>query len=367
VRPDRDRILEQALKHELRAALPRADGAPTPACLDAETIAAWQDGGLDAAHSDAAELHASTCPHCQAMLAAFARSTPGTLGTPGTEGTAGTFRWWRFWLAPVAAAAAAVTLWMVVPGEQQRLTSVAAPAAESKTTVAVEATNETRPKDQAPAAQAEPQAFRQLDSRKRDAPADQDKKLNVEAARDDRLQLRDAAVPKEEKAVAQTPPPPTAPMRPPAAPAAVALEAPAAAPTRTEDFAAGARMAELSKTAKVASPIEIATLDPSLGWRVAGDRIERSTDGGKTWTLVRRAPDGIVAGSAPSNTVCWFVGRAGRVLLTVNAGADFADVSLPESLDLASVAAIDARTAMVYSVVGRRFRTEDGGRTWRQF
>ena len=79
------------------------------------------------------------------------------------------------------------------------------------------------------------------------------------------------------------------------------------------------------------------------------------------------AGDGIVAGSAPSNAVCWFVGRGGRVLLTIDAGATFTDVSLAEPLDLASVAAIDARNATVYSVVGRRFRTDDGGRTWRPF
>ena len=75
----------------------------------------------------------------------------------------------------------------------------------------------------------------------------------------------------------------------------------------------------------------------------------------------------IVAGSAPSNSVCWFVGGAGRVLLTVNSGATFVDVSLAEPLDLASVAATDARNAMVFSVIGRRFRTDDGGRTWRPY
>ena len=355
MRPDRDRILEQALKHELRAG-----DAPTPDCLDAETIAAWHDGGLDPARMDAAELHASTCPHCQAMLAAFARGTPAIAGATATE--TARFPFWKWWLAPLAAAAAAVTLWMVVPDEQPLLMRTA----PAESTVAVDATAESRAKAQEPATPAESQAFRQLDSRKRDAGADQDKKLNVEAPRDDRQQLKDAAAPKEEKAVAQAPPAPAAPMPPP--PAAVAVGAPTAAPQRTEDFAAGARMAELQKSARLAAPIEIATLDPSVGWRIVGDRIERSNDGGKTWALMRQNPgDGIAAGSAPSNSVCWFVGRAGRVLLTINAGATFADVSLPEPLDLASVAGIDARSAMVYSVVGRRFRTEDGGRTWRAF
>ena len=102
---DRDRILEQALKHELRG-----DNAATPH-LDAETLAAWQDDALNAAQMADIELHVSTCARCQSMLAAFARGTsstlgtlgtPGTVGTPGTAGTPstpGTFSWWRWWLA----------------------------------------------------------------------------------------------------------------------------------------------------------------------------------------------------------------------------------------------------------------------------
>ena len=65
--PDRDRILEQALKHELRAADP-VDAGP---CLDAETLAAWADDGLDATAMMGAEAHVSSCAHCQAMVAAF--------------------------------------------------------------------------------------------------------------------------------------------------------------------------------------------------------------------------------------------------------------------------------------------------------
>jgi photosystem II stability/assembly factor-like uncharacterized protein len=148
--------------------------------------------------------------------------------------------------------------------------------------------------------------------------------------------------------------PAVAPAAAPPPPAAVALQAPQA----------GA----LQKNARAAAVIEIATLDPSLGWRIIDDRIERSEDGGRTWRVTRQnSGDGLTAGSAPSNNVCWFVGRGGRVLLTADGGATFRNVSLAEPLDLASVAAIDFRNAMIYAVDGRRFSTEDSGRSWKPF
>ena len=119
---DRDRILEQALKHELRA----ADTPPAGACLDAETLGSWTDGGLTPAAMAAVEAHLSTCGRCQSIAGAMARSTlgtPGTLGTLGTPGTLGTLSSWRWWLAPIAAGVTAVTLWMVVPDQQKLATA----------------------------------------------------------------------------------------------------------------------------------------------------------------------------------------------------------------------------------------------------
>ena len=99
---DRDRILEQALKHELRA----AGTPPAGACLDAETLGAWSDGGLDPAAMAAAEAHVATCARCQAMAATLARSTPVIAAAPEASGVA----IWKWWLAPLAAGVAATTL-----------------------------------------------------------------------------------------------------------------------------------------------------------------------------------------------------------------------------------------------------------------
>jgi hypothetical protein len=346
---DRDHILEQALKHELRA----AGTPPADACLDAETLGAWTDGGLEPAVMAALEAHVSNCARCQALVGTLIRSAPGTERTPGTLSL------WRWWLAPIAAGVTAVTLWMVVPEQQKLATAppqpeiaspaqapaaanapVAAPtlppAAPEKDAAVAQATDKLARRDNevAAAARADRRQEKRVGERKEEAPALQE-----------RARLADAAAPAAATTAAAPPPPPM-----PAAPRAPA------------EFGA------LEKSARAAAVIEIATLDPAVGWRIVGDRIERSEDGGKTWRMTRQnSSEGLTAGSAPSNEVCWFVGRAGRVLLTIDSGATFTDVSLVEPLDLASIAAIDARNASVYSVVGRRFRTADGGRTWRPF
>jgi hypothetical protein len=349
---DRDRILEQALKHELSA----AGTPPAGACLDAETLGAWVDGGLDAAAMAATEVHVAGCARCQALAGTMAKSTP-TLGTSGTTGTQGTFSLWRWWLAPIAAGVTAVTLWMVIP-EQPPPSAVAPPVAEVMTPS--RDANAEQPSfapqtapDTGSIAGADRRRSVPVDTLAAGARADQQQEKAKEEER------KEVAAVQERVGLADSRPapaamPPPAPASPPP-PAAVALES--------------AAVGALQKSARQANAfIEIATLDPSLGWRIAGDRIERSGDGGRTWIGRRQnAGDRLAAGSAPSSSVAWFVGAAGLVLLTTDSGATFSDVSLAEPLDLASVAAIDARNASIYSVVGRRFRTDDGGRTWRPF
>ena len=109
---DRDRILEQALKHELRAAGTPAAGG----CLDAETLGAWTDGALSPTALAAAEAHVSNCTRCQAMVAVMRRDQGRRSRLPLKYKE---FSFWKWWLAPIAAGVTAVTLWMVVPDQQQ--------------------------------------------------------------------------------------------------------------------------------------------------------------------------------------------------------------------------------------------------------
>ena len=108
--PDRDQTVERLLKRALRTRDAPATDAP---CLDAETMAAWVDGGLTASEISLTEAHLAQCARCQAIVAAIARAAPPI---PIAA------RWWQRhwglgWLVPVTVSLAAVVLWIAVPRE----------------------------------------------------------------------------------------------------------------------------------------------------------------------------------------------------------------------------------------------------------
>src|SRR3954468_16028596 len=105
---DRDRAIETLLRSQ------RADehGA---ACLDAESLAAWIDGGLSPDARAQVEHHAAGCARCQALLASMARTAPALEDRP----------WWRSamakWAVPIAAVATALVVWVAVERDSDRL------------------------------------------------------------------------------------------------------------------------------------------------------------------------------------------------------------------------------------------------------
>ncbi len=108
-------------------------------------------------------------------------------------------------------------------------------------------------------------------------------------------------------------------------------------------------------------------------WRVGrADRIERSIDAGKTWTLqTTPANEDWLAGAAASDTLCWIVGRNGAIARTTD-GEHWEKIAPPpmpvdafgKAPDLIGVTTTGAQTATVTSADGRRFTTKDGGKTW---
>src|SRR5207237_7853784 len=86
----------------------------TDGCLDAETLAAWAEGGLSGATLDTAQSHVAGCGRCQALLGALARIESAA---PPIE-PARTGRKWLTWLVPIAAAAVVVGVWVAVTRDQ---------------------------------------------------------------------------------------------------------------------------------------------------------------------------------------------------------------------------------------------------------
>ena len=337
-------------------------------CLDAETVAAWLDGGLDAASVAAAEAHASTCERCQALLATVTRTIPADIG----QASAGS-RLWRWWLAPVAATAAAVTIWAVLPQTpmQPMQPSTASVPARDMAEAPAKAREPApaEPFAQAPAAPTTAPPPAAVDSR-RNVPAraanEAKAKLDetVVGADAQALGRKDAAAQgkREENAALAKEMRDAGVAAPPAAAAERMRELPAA-PAAPAAPSVGA-VTQLRK--QVAAP-EIVSPDPTSRWRATTPgTVEHSQDGGRTWAPVRvAASEAVLAGASPGRLVAWLVGRNGLVLLATD-GTNFTRLPFPESVDLVAVASPDARIATVTTADGRTFRTEDAGRNWRQ-
>ena len=110
----------------------------------------------------------------------------------------------------------------------------------------------------------------------------------------------------------------------------------------------------------------ISSPDPEVRWRVGvAGSIEHSKDGGKTWSgQIADVSSNLLAGSAPTTKICWIVGRVGEVLRTTD-GEHWEKVTPPAAVDLVGIEARDAKHATVTAADGRKFWTEDGGKTWR--
>ncbi len=312
-----------------------------PNHLDAETIAAWVDGGLDAASVAAAEAHASNCDRCQALLATLAQTLPAAQPAHG-------FVIWKWWLAPIAATAAAVALFLVVPQDPMQPGTIPQAEVAQQTAKAIA-------EPSAPSAASPPADTRFSESR-RNAPAKdltaEAKVADAQANRADTSPLRDRQDPPEtrlERAegtrVAAEPSAPVAPVAP-------------VAPAKEE-------LGAVSQLRKQVAPVEVVSPDDTRRWRAIVGRIEYSQDGGRTWTAVRRNDsEFITGGMSPVPQVCWMAGRAGLVLLATD-GTNFTRLPFPERVDLASISAADTRQATVTTVDGRAFHTDDGGQNWR--
>jgi hypothetical protein len=297
-----------------------ADGCP-----DAETLAAWVDGGLSAKAAAAVELHASNCSQCIAMLAAMERSAPAArvrhAWTPGRL-----FRW----LAPITAAATAVAIWIAVPDRpvtsnraQDLEAAPAAPMVQVPVPTPIPVPDAAPVPGPAPGAtlgasepritNAEPQARNfEAGTRNRDA-GTQNKEFETRSAQPSaEAELRDdyrresalqkslgasaeasdaAAAPEAPRGPTGAPPPAAAAESVPSAAAQRAASAARADAPSVDTVNETVALARRSPQTKAADSIEsIAPANSSYRWRIVGSRIERSINGGRTWTRTRVPP-----------------------------------------------------------------------------
>jgi hypothetical protein len=352
--------------------------APTAACIDAETLAAWADGGLPKAEAAAVEVHLADCERCTSMVATFVRTTPES---PAAESL--WQRWHLRWLVPLATAATVAALWVLVPrpgsgpaGTPESAVTTEAPAA---------APSPQQPSLSAEAKREEPAAVT-APTAPADAFARRDEKTTVEP----RLAERERALDETREraglsvADARPAPAPVAPAAPPPAREADRADqanqnlsrqeeaAAAPAPTATARSAPApasplgeARRQSNTAFAAVVAQLQVVSPDPMTRWRVIGaGQVERSTNGGAQWvraTLPESAT--LTGGVSPAPSICWLVGRTGAIYVTTD-GLRFSKVPSPDRTDFISIQALDARRATVVTSDGRRMQTEDQGLTW---
>jgi hypothetical protein len=390
--PTTDRLIAAALR-------PRETGGA--ACVEAETLAAWADGALDVARAAALEAHLAECARCQAMMASFAATDPraaleANTATPAAAAGPAVVLPMRprspmRWLVPAVATAAAASLllWTAWPAFRS---ATLAPAPESTMAVA-------SPQAAAEAAAPPPSAAPAPSSVPPPSPA--------------RERAQTASVKPKFEARRETLPVgsvqggaagiPGAVLLPPAPPPAAAP--PAAVPAQTNLAGRQARgsitvvaQSDLVRTDTAIPPVTPVEFGPppaplpradarraagggrggagmaiaerpatGIRWRVlSSGKVERSTTGGSSWMPVEIEPPAIVTnGAAPSAEVCWLVGRGGLVLRAID-GTKFERIVFPETVDLTSVAASSALSVEVVTGDGRKLRSTDGGKTWRQ-
>jgi hypothetical protein len=285
-------------------------------------------------------------------------------------------RWWR-WLVPVGAVAAMLAVVLLLPRETPR---PASPVVQQQT-----AARQDQNKDL---------AFRPAPSI-----AEAKKDARDEARVGERDQKLEAAKP-----AAPATPPPAAPTPRAASPAVAAQPAAGALETKNAPLqprqaapppptttgaldktqaAAGANAKAAGANADAAASrnlsalqraneltdafrVDVVSPDGTTKWRISSRTVERSTDGGATWTTAVTVMDGTwTAGAAPSSTTLWLVGRKGLVERTID-GRTFQRVTFPETTDLSAVQATSADTATITTADGRSFGTTDGGKSWVQ-
>jgi hypothetical protein len=332
---------EAALKRELQS----ATHSNAVDCPRSDVLAAYYDRALSRAERAGIDAHLTSCARCQSMMASIARADDSdrTLG-----GMRGIF-WITRLLAPVAVVGVVMAVAIGVSTRRQRTPEVIAlaspagpPRFEAEDRVAPHAEVASQPP--APVA---PQTGGLLKFRQPQQLAREEKKTEKPASSSDR---NSAALQAEtSSAIAPSQNAPAEPARAVGGPAAAVSGATSA--TRM--------MAKAPQTNQIASP------DGSVAWQFgSGGAISRSGNSRPWLPLHSGVTTDLLAASAPSNDVCWMVGKSGTIVRTLDGGAHWQIIKPPSRDEFAAISATDSNNAIVVAANGQRFVTHDGGVTW---
>ena len=224
--------------------------------------------------------------------------------TPAPVASPSLWQRWRLqWVVPIAAAASALALWIAVPSNQRTVTPPAPASLDDA-------------RQPVPSSAAPPSGAREED--RKDASANLQKRSGNQESRATRQEAPSTAADSAAATSAplardRTAPQVESPQETIAAPAA----SPAAPPPPERRELSAARQAQ--------GVIEALSPDPANRWRIVNrTRIERSADAGLTWGTI----------------------------------------AFPETIDLVAIRALSATSAVVTTVDGRQFRTDNTGTTW---
>lgn len=381
---ERDDVIERLLK-ALQADSSANGGGD---CLDADTLARWADGKLSGDERGVVLAHAVACARCQALLAAMVRTEPPRIARPSRRFPSTLVRW-----ALPLAAAAALALWIAVdrealpppeakPAEPAPSSAMAQPPVSPATpSPAVEAPRSTSSASADANAERDARAEKRTPVKAPDAPAGEQARLEVQDTRAAAAPPAQTAAPPPAETVVAPTATESLPVGPQAAPQ-VATEAakqiPTAPQAATQQVPGGGLAETVAQDSAAARGVvarrfrsdvtwvEVPSPEPLIRWRFTpGGDVERSADAGLTWMREQiggaRVP--LIAGAAPSSSVCWLTGRDG-VVLRFTSAEGWQRVPLPVRAHVISIVASDAQNAIV-RVQDAQFRTTDGGKTWR--
>jgi hypothetical protein len=399
-----EKKLPDAFAAALKRELQRASHAEAHDCPAPEVLAGYYDRSLSRSERAGLESHLVSCARCQSMMAAIARADDAGPSSARAETAPGGFFRFALRAAPIALVGAVLAFVVGTRTRNQRaqhereMIALASPAAETKPEFVERAPVLPPAGLPAPAAPA-PEALAQQAGKAALAPEARTHSAHhhKKAESSEGAPLAPEPNVPQRLAKAEPPPPPTAesptstsrlesfsvtrsfnvassaPGAPPQAEtpsrqasSAERAEAPIAAAPALAGAGTGAAisgntvaMASAPQMSQVASP------DGRVVWRFGASGVILRAENSTAWTS---QPSGVIsdllAASAPSDDICWIVGKSAIVLRTLDGGAHWQMVKGPSGDDFSAVTATDSNNATVTASNGNRYLTHDGGVTW---